>query len=144
VRTIAWTFVAVAVVVACGHPAPPRPPPSELAVKLPADIAGTWVTSDDSDWGYRLTIDKAGALAQVVDRGKMGRCEQKGTLVVDEATPKQFQITYDKNECNRDYNGAALQIKVASFTGEMLTLVVTGYGSEERHVYKRAPAPAAQ
>src|SRR5258708_5524691 len=125
------------VVVACGHAPPPKPPPAELAVKTAADIAGTWVTSDDMDWGYRLTIDKDGKLDQTIDRGKLGRCAQKGTLAVG-GEPKQFAITYAKNECNQQYDGGAVQLKVTSFTGDALAVTLVGYGVEERHVYKKA------
>ena len=124
---------------ACGHAPPPKPPPAELPVKTAADLAGTWVSSDDMDWGYRLTIDKDGKLDQLIDRGQLGKCEQKGTLAASDA-PKQLAITYTKNECNQQYDGGAVQMKVTSFTGDALVVALVGYGIEEKHVYKRAPA----
>ncbi len=134
VRTIAWTVL----VVACGHAPPPKPQAAEQPVKTAADLAGTWVTSDDMDWGYRLTIDKDGKLDQIIDRGRLGRCEQKGTIAAGDE-PKQLAITYAKNECNQQYDGSAVQMKVTSFTGDALSVTLVGYGIEERHAYKRAP-----
>jgi hypothetical protein len=123
---------------ACGHAPPPKPPPAELPVKTAADIAGTWVASDDMDWGYHLTIDKDGKLDQIIDRGRLGRCEQKGTLAP--AAANELAITYSKNECNQQYDGGAVQMKVTSFTGDALAVTLVGYGIEERHAYKHAPA----
>jgi hypothetical protein len=131
--------LVVVLVVACGH-APPAKSPTEQPVATMADIAGKWVTSDDMDWSYALTIDGNGGFDLVVDRVKMGKCEQKCT-VAPGAAPKKFQITYVKNECNRDLGGAVLQLEVTSFTGDALTLVITGFGSQEQHTFTRAPAP---
>jgi len=89
------------------------------------------------DWGYRLVIDKSGALDQVIDRGKLGRCEQKGTLAMTE--PKKFTLQLAKNECNRQYDGGAIQFEVTSFTGDALAIGLVGYGTKEKHAYKRAP-----
>jgi hypothetical protein len=133
-RRIAFAVILVG----CGHAPPPKPPPAEREVKATADLAGTWVTSDDLDWGYRMAIAADGAIDVVIDRNKLGRCEQKGTLEV--VGPNKFRVTYAKNECNRDYTGAALELGVTSFTGDELAIVVTGFGSEERHAYRRAPA----
>jgi hypothetical protein len=133
-------IVAVAFAIACGHaPPPPRPAPVELPVTGPRDLAGSWVTLDAADWHYTLSIDESGAIDQVIDRRKLGRCEQKGKLAAT-GQPKQYQLTYDKNECNRDYTGATLQLNVEWFTGYALVLVITGWGGEERHAYARAYA----
>jgi hypothetical protein len=123
---------------ACGHAPPPKPPPPELPVATPADLAGTWVADDEMDRGYRMTIGKDNTFDLVIDRGKVGNCEQKGTLSPG-AAPKEFTLQYEKNECNRDYTGAGIQLKVASFTGDTLAVVMVGYGVEERHAFKRAP-----
>ena len=105
------------------------------------DVAGHWVTSDDMDWYYALVVDSTGALDLTVDRNKLGPCEQKGTVVAG-SEPGTFQLTYTKNECNRDYAGASLVVKVPSFNGESLTLVITGEGTHETHTYKRDPKSA--
>ena len=105
-----------------------------------ADLAGRWVSSDDLDWGYTLTIDASGALDQWIDRGKMGRCEQKGTL--KPLAPRAFRIAYAREECHRDDtlpNGLAqLTLKVASFTGDVLAIELAGDGTAEHRVYRRA------
>ena len=136
-RQLGWLVIAAA----CSHPPPPKAPPAEKPVKTIGDVAGHWVTSDDLDWYYALAVEPTGAIDLVVDRNKLGRCEQKGTVAAG-TEPGTFQLTYAKNECNRDYNGAALQLKVASFTGDSLTLVISGYGSQESHTYKRDPKSA--
>jgi hypothetical protein len=135
-RALPWILAC-----ACGHPAPPKPPPAERAVTTAADLAGSWVSSDDLDWGYRMTIGADGAIAVTIDRGKLGRCEQKGKLDAG-GEAKTFTVTYAKNDCNRDYAGAQLVLKISSFTGDALAFALTGYGSEERHIYRRAPGAA--
>jgi hypothetical protein len=129
---LAWALAA------CGHAPPPKPVPAEQPVHGIADVAGNWVASDDMDWSYALALDPSGTLDLVIDRNKMGKCEEKGKLVPG-SEPQKFQITYERNECNRDYNGAALQLDVASFTGDSLTIVISGYGSQEKHVFTRRP-----
>jgi len=131
--------LVVLLVFACGH-APPKPAAVEQPVTSIADIAGIWIASDELDWAYKLSVEPTGAIALVIDRNKMGICEQKGTLAAG-SEPKSFQLTYERNECNRDYAGAVLQMKIASFTGDALTVVITGYGSEERRTYTRARRP---
>jgi hypothetical protein len=134
----AMRALAIVLVVACGHAPPPKPAAAEQPVATIADIAGEWVSSDDMDWSYALALEPGGAIDLRVDRNKMGRCEQKGKVAATDA-PKTFLVTYEKNECNRDYAGASLRMNVASFTGDSLTIVFGGYGSEERHVFTRAP-----
>ena len=129
--------VTVLLLAACGHPPPAKPVAAERPVRAVADIAGRWLTSDDLDWAYTLALDPSGTIDLVIDRNKMGRCEEKGKLAP--AAPPSFQLTYERNDCNREYAGAQLQLKVASFTGDSLTIVITGYGSEEKHVFTRAP-----
>ena len=126
------------VIASCAKPPPPKPPPAELEITGPASFAGSWVTDDDMDRGYNLVIDPAGKLVLTIDRGKMGRCEQKGTLEVG-ANPRTYRIVYTKNTCNPDYGGTPLEIKITSFTGAQLALVITGDGAERRPVYARDP-----
>jgi len=129
------------VVVSCAKPPPPKPPPAELEISGPASFAGSWVTDDDMDRGYRLVIDQTGKLVLTIDRGKMGRCEQKGTLEAG-ADPRSYRIVYTKNTCDPQYGGSPLEIKIASFTGGALALVITGDGAERRPVYTRDPNSA--
>jgi hypothetical protein len=136
------TLVVVSFAIACTPPpkAPaPAPPPAQLVVKSAADVAGAWIASDARGWKYTLSIDKAGPIQQIVERDKLGRCEQKGMLAPTDQ-PALLSISYAKNECNLDYSGATLQVKVEAFTGDALVLVITGYGGEERHEYTRAYA----
>jgi hypothetical protein len=132
------SLVMLVITVACGHAPPPKPAAAERPVSTVADLAGHWVSSDEMDWSYALALEPSGVIDLFVDRNKMGRCEQKGKIATTD-TPKTFLVTYEKNECNRDYAGASLRMNVASFTGESLTLVFGGYGSEERHVFTRDP-----
>jgi hypothetical protein len=126
------------VVASCAKPPPPKPPQAELEITGPASFAGSWVTDDDMDRGYRLVIDQTGKLVLTIDRGKMGRCEQKGTLETG-ADPRSYRIVYTKNTCDPQYGGTPLEIKIASFTGAALALVITGDGAERRPVYTRDP-----
>jgi len=127
---------------ACGHAPPPKTAAAERPVKTVADVAGHWVTSDDMDWYYALALDPSGGLDLVIDRNKMGKCEQKGKLVAGDA-PQTFLLTYERNECNRDFNGASVQVKIESFTGDSLTLALIGTG-QERHRFTRDPKSVVQ
>lgn len=135
-RRVPWL-----VLVACGHPPAAHAPPADQPVAAAADLAGKWVTSDDLDWGYSLTIDADGGYDQWIDRGHMGRCEQKGALTL--VAPRTFRIAFAREECHRDAslpNGLGrLTMKVGSFTGDVLVLELAGDGLAERHVYRRAP-----
>ncbi|MBA3458121.1 MAG: hypothetical protein H0T42_33885 [Deltaproteobacteria bacterium] len=135
-----WVLACL-VIASCAKPPPPKPAAAELEVTGPASFAGSWVTDDELDRGYTLVIDPAGALLLTIDRGKMGKCEQKGTLVTD-GNPRWYRIVYTKNTCNPDYGGTPLEIKIASFTGTELALVITGDGAERRPVYTRDPKSA--
>ena len=135
-----WVMGCI-VFASCAKPPPPKAPAAELEITGPASFAGSWVTDDDMDRGYNLVIDPTGKLVLTIDRGKMGRCEQKGTLEkgVDVRT---YRIAYTKNTCDPQYGGTPLEIKIASFTGAALALVITGDGAERRPVYTRSPTSA--
>ena len=125
-----WLVLAV---VACGKPPPPKPPPTELRVEQVADVAGRWVAADDMDWGYTMTIEASGVIDVWIDRGKMGRCEQKGTIAA--AASRVFRVTYTRGECNPQAVNVPIDMTIASFTGETLTVVV----ADQRRTYQRAP-----
>jgi hypothetical protein len=100
-------------------------------VSSPADLAGTWTASDELDFGYRLTIGADGSYDQWLDRNKLGRCEQKGTLA---GSGKTLQLTYKVNDCRRDAAGTTQALQVEAFDGTSLTIAI----GDERHVYRRA------
>lgn len=109
-----------------------------MTVTGPASFAGSWVAADDLDWGYLLRIEGDGALLLTIDRGKMGRCEQRGVLQPG-ADARTYQLTYAKNTCNPDAGGTPLAVEVASFTGGALSLAITGDGTVQRRTYQRDP-----
>ena len=87
--------------------------------------------SDDMDFGYSLVIRPTGQLVLAIDRGKMGRCEQKGTM--KPSSPRVFQVTYTRGECNPQAVNIPLDMSVASFTGTSLTVVV----GDQKRTYTR-------
>jgi hypothetical protein len=130
-----WPFLAL---VACGKPPPPKPPPAEHAADKVADIAGRWVTSDDMDNGYTMTIAADGTIDVWIDRGKVGRCEQKGTIAP--AGSRTFKVTYTRGECNPQAVNVPFDMKVGSFTGDAITILV----DNEPRTYQRAPDEGPQ
>ncbi len=96
----------------------------------PADLAGKWTASDELDFGYTLTIGADGSYDQWIDRNKLGRCEQKGTLA---GSGPQLQLTYKVNDCHRELAGTAQTLTIESFDGTSLTIAI----GDERHVYRR-------
>ena len=130
-------LVLVLVLASCGKPPPPRPPPAELAADAVADLAGRWVANDEMDWGYSMTIAATGEIDVWIDRGKMGRCEQRGTIVAQ--GKRTFRVTYARGDCNPQAVNVPLAMKVTSFTGEHLTVEVADQsrtyqrGDDEQH-----------
>jgi len=123
-----WPLVALA---ACGGSQKQQQGPVELPATQVADLAGTWVASDDMDWGYKMTISAPATIDVWIDRGKMGRCEQKGTM--KPSSPRVFQVTYTRGECNPQAVNIPLDMSVASFTGTSLTVVV----GDQKRTYTR-------
>ena len=121
------------ILVACGTPPAHKPPPTELSADTLADVAGRWVANDDMDFGYAMTIDDKGGIDVWIDRGKLGRCEQKGTIQA--AQRRTFRVVYKVGECNPQAVGVPIDMKVASFTGGALTVVV----GDQTRTYERAP-----
>ena len=120
--------------VACSKPPAAGPSVEELPADQVADIAGRWAANDDLDWGYTMTIEPTGVIDVWIDRGKMGRCEQKGTIAPG-ASSRRFRVTYTRGECNPEAVGVPLDLTIASFTGSSLTVVV----ADQRRTYTRAP-----
>jgi len=137
-----WVLVLL-VIASCGSPPPPKAPDPEIEVAGPATFAGSWVTDGELDWGYNLAIDPQGRYLLTIDRGKMGKCEQKGVLAAG-ADPRSYSLVFTKNTCDPEAGGRTLAIKVASYTGTTLALVVTGDGVERRPTYTRDPKSAQQ
>ena len=125
-----WPFLVLA---ACGGAPKRAAAPVEMPAEKVADVAGTWVANDDMDWGYKMTISPPSTIDVWIDRGKMGRCEQKGTL--KPSSPRVFQVTYTRGECNPQAVGMPIDMSIASFTGSSLTVVV----GDQKRVYTRAP-----
>lgn len=129
---------------ACGHPPPKAPPPAEKTITGVGDLAGSWVTDDERGWFYRMQIDAKGAMTQRIERDKLAACEQKGALAIADS-PKALSLTYAKNTCSQEFSeGTQVQVEVSSFTGQSLTLVITGYGGTERRDYHRDPSSKPQ
>jgi len=131
--------VAVVVLVGCGSAQVRKPPPKELPVNQISDLSGRWVASDDMDWSYEMTIDAKGGIDVWIDRGRMGRCEQKGTIIA--LADKLVRVIYTRGECNPQAVKVPIDMLVTSFTGESLTVEVGG----QARAYQRAPddKPAA-
>jgi hypothetical protein len=118
---------------ACSKPPPPKAPVSELPADKLDQIAGRWAANDDLDWGYTMTITPGGSIDVWIDRAKMGRCQQKGTIAAGGAS-RVFRVTYTRGECNPDAVGIPIEMTIASFTGASLTVVV----GDQRRTYARA------
>ncbi|HUS29291.1 MAG TPA: hypothetical protein VMZ53_12320 [Kofleriaceae bacterium] len=125
-------LVVVGFVVGCGGAPARQAPPKELPVERIGDLAGRWVTSDDMDWSYEMTIDTKGGIDVWIDRGKMGRCEQKGTIVA--LADRLVRVIYTRGECNPQAVKVPIDMKVTSFTGQSLTVEV----ANQARTYQRA------
>src|SRR3954453_3613402 len=124
-------------VVGCAGPPARKAPPAELPADKAADLAGRWAMSDDMDWMYSMELDGNGGVDVWIDRGKMGRCEQKGTMKPQGT--RTFVVTYTRGECNPQAVNMPIEMKISSFTGGSLTLVVAG----QARTYQRAPEQTA-
>ena len=131
-----WLLPPLIIFSGCAH-APPPPPKPEIPVGSVADLVGKYTASNEVDWGFFLTIDKQGLMDLVIDRGKMGRCEQRGTLAAG-ADKQTFAIVYQRNECDRPHTGQTLSVHVESFTGDQLVLGIKGDGVDEHRRFTRS------
>jgi hypothetical protein len=118
--------------VGCGGAQAKKAPPKELPVDRISDLAGRWVSSDEMDWSYDMTIDTQGGIDVWIDRGKMGRCEQKGTIIA--LSDRLVRIIYTRGECNPQAVRVPIDMRVTSFTGESLTVEV----ANQARTYQRA------
>lgn len=136
-----WLLPLLIIIPACGH-APPPPPKVQVAVGGLSDLSGSYTGGNEIDWGYFLTIGDKGQFNLVVDRGKMGRCEQNGTLAAG-ADKQTYTMTFVKNECDRAHQGQPLTLHVESFTTDELVLKTSGDGVADLRHYMRKVAPAS-
>jgi hypothetical protein len=118
--------------VGCGGAQARKAAPKELPVDRISDLAGRWVSSDEMDWSYDMTIDTQGGIDVWIDRGKMGRCEQKGTIIA--LSDRLVRIIYTRGECNPQAVRVPIDMRVTSFTGESLTVEV----ANQARTYQRA------
>ncbi len=109
-----------------------------MEVTGPASVAGRWVADDDMDFGYTLTIGADGGYALVIDRGKLSRCETTGTLVAG-ADARHYTLPQAKHTCDGPTTMVALEVEIASFTGEQLVVRETGGPTPRRWTFRRAP-----
>lgn len=92
-------------------------------------------------FGYRLTITTDGQYMLVIDRGKLSRCETKGTLVAG-SDPRSYTIPQAQHTCDAPATTIALDVTIRSFTGA--NLVVETSGSGTGRTYTRAPDNTAE
>lgn len=129
---------------ACSHAPVKKPPPEEIPIEGPQTFAGTWLTSDDLDWFYRLIVAPDGRFALVIERGKMGTCEQQGRLVSGKG-PSTFVLTLTKDSCAKTGpTGGSLTLSVASYTGQGLTLAYLVGEDLVKRSYTRDPKSVKQ
>jgi len=128
-RQLLWVVVGLA---GCGGAPPKKEAPKELPVDRIGDLAGRWVSSNDMDELYEMTIDAKGGIDVWIDRGKMGRCEQRGTIVA--LADKLVRVIYTKGECNPQAVRVPIDMSVTSFTGDSLTVEV----ANQSRTYQRA------
>lgn len=137
-------IAALVLAVACSHAPAKQPPPEEIPVEGPQTFAGTWLTSDDLDWYYRLIVMPDGRFALVIERGKMGSCEQRGNLVAGKG-PSTFVLTLTKDSCSETgATGGSLTLSVASYTGQALTLAYLVGETTVKRSYTRDPKSVKQ
>ena len=137
-------FAVLVLAAACSHAPVKPPPPEEIPIEGPQTFAGTWLTSDDLDWYYRLIVVPDGRFALVIERGKMGQCEQQGKLVAGKG-PSTFVLTLTKDSCSKTGpTGGGLTLSVASYTGQALTLAYLVGDSMVKRSYTRDPKSVKQ
>lgn len=136
--------IAALLLAACSHAPAKRPPPAEIPLDGTKTFAGTWLTNDDLDWGYRLIVMADGRFALVIDRGKMGTCEQHGTLAQGKG-PSTFVLTLTRDSCSESGSrGGSLALSVASYTGQVLTLAYQVGDDLVKRTYTRDPKSVKQ
>jgi hypothetical protein len=110
----------VVALAACGH-ASPAPPPV-LSNHAPPSTITHWIGEDDSKWTYDLSID-GGRFTQVIHQAGGSVCTQTGTI---EQHPTEILRTFDKNECNRTYDGKTVHDTIVSKEARHLVLRMEG------------------
>lgn len=131
-----WVLASM-VVAACGHAKPTLTEGNEEPVTGVATLAGTWLTNDDMDWLYRLRISPDGRFAMGVERGKLGNCEQRGTIA-QYGEGASFMLTITRDTCS-DSEGGSLPFTIPSFTGDKMTLAYKVGTTKTKRFYSRDP-----
>jgi len=129
--------IACLLVAACGHPPPVKTEGTEEPVTGVATLAGTWLTNDDMDWLYRLTVVPDGRFVMSVERGKLGPCEQRGTIA-QYGEGASFMLTITRDSCSHG-EGGSLPFTIPSFTGDRMTLAYKVGTSKTKRFYQRDP-----
>ncbi len=143
-RHLKTASIAAWVLAACAHAPAKKPPPEEIPIEGPQTFAGTWLTNDDLDWYYRLIIVPDGRFGLVIERGKMGKCEQQGKLAAGKG-PSTFVLTLSKDTCsNTGPTGGSLTLSVASYTGDALVLAYLVGEEMVKKTYTRDPKSVKQ
>ncbi|CAN5921238.1 hypothetical protein BH11MYX3_BH11MYX3_34700 [soil metagenome] len=134
-----WIVVCL-LVVACGNKPAARHATPEIPVTGTATFAGTWLTNDEVDWFYRLIVAPDGRFGLTIERGKMGSCEQGGSLTPGKG-PSAFLLTLTKDSCAPDGSplGGSLLVSIPSYTGDALTLMYLVGETQIRRSYTRDP-----
>jgi hypothetical protein len=128
-RLLLWVSIGL---VACGGAPAKKEAPKELPVERISDLAGRWVSNNEMDELYDMTIDAKGGIDVWIDRGKLGRCEQKGTIVA--LADRLVRVIYTRGECNPQAVRVPIDMRVTSYTGESLTVEV----ANQPRTYQRA------
>ncbi len=124
-------------VAACGHAPPPKVEGTEEPVTGPETLIGTWLTNDELDWLYRLTILPDGRFVMKVERSKMGSCEQRGTIA-HYGEGASFLLTLTRDTCSKS-EGGSLPFTIPSFTGNAMTLAYKVGTAKTKRFYTRDP-----
>lgn len=129
--------IACFLVMACTHAHPTKVEGTEEPVTGPETLVGTWLTNDDLDWLYRLSILPGGRFVMKVDRGKMGPCEQRGTIA-HYGEGASFMLTLTWDTCSHS-DGGNLPFTIPSFTGDAMTLAYKVGTAKTKRFYTRDP-----
>ncbi|HEY0249934.1 MAG TPA: hypothetical protein VGC41_00320, partial [Kofleriaceae bacterium] len=135
-------WLVVGMLVACSHPPPPPPVVAQKPVHALGDLAGSWSTSDDMDWGYLLEIKPDGDFHLTIDRGKLGRCFFHATPVQATAAPI-YEMEVALDECHRDRAAGPVHIAVPSFTGTEATIEIHDADHVDKRTYRKLNGAAS-
>jgi hypothetical protein len=128
-------LVVTAILVGCSHPPPPAPPPAQHPIASWDDVAGSWATFDDLDFGYVLQLGP-GDFLLTVNRGKLGTCTVHAKPILG-AQPPKFELEVALDDCHRDRHPGPLVVAFPSFTADQLVVEITDGADVTRRTYSR-------